>query len=47
MVAMAAVLGCGFELVDLPPYSHDLENFTIFFFPNMTKHLAGKQYRDR
>ena len=39
------VRGCGFELVDLPPYSPDLASFDYFLFPNMKKHLAGKHYR--
>ena len=42
---MAAVHDCGFELVDLPPYSPDLAPSDYFRFPNMKKHLAGKQYR--
>ena len=45
VVAMAAVRDCGFELVDHPPYSPDLAPSDYFLFPNMNKHLAGKQYR--
>ena len=43
-VTMAAVSGCGFELADHPPYSSDLAPSDYFLFPNMKKHLAGKQY---
>ena len=42
---MAAVSDCGSELVDHPPYSLDLAPFDYILFPNMIKHLAGKQYR--
>uniref|UniRef100_A0A3Q0RHJ7 Mos1 transposase HTH domain-containing protein n=1 Tax=Amphilophus citrinellus TaxID=61819 RepID=A0A3Q0RHJ7_AMPCI len=45
MVSVAAVCDCGFELVDHPPYSPDLAPSDYFLFPNMKKHLAGKQYR--
>ncbi|KAL7381385.1 hypothetical protein ABVT39_004991 [Epinephelus coioides] len=44
VVAMAAVHDCGFELVDHPPYSHDLAPSDYFLFPSMKKHLAEKQY---
>ena len=44
VVAMAAVRDCGFELVDHPPYSANLAPSEHFLFPNMKKHLAGKQY---
>uniref|UniRef100_A0A3Q0T9I4 Mos1 transposase HTH domain-containing protein n=1 Tax=Amphilophus citrinellus TaxID=61819 RepID=A0A3Q0T9I4_AMPCI len=44
-VAMAAVRDCGFELVDQPPCSPDLAPSDYFLFPNMKKHLAGKQHR--
>ena len=42
VVAMAVVRDCGFELVDHPPYSHDLAPSDYFLFPNMKKHLTGK-----
>ena len=45
LVAMAAVHDCGFELFDHPPYSPDLAPSDYVLFPNMIKHLAGKQYR--
>ena len=45
VVAMAAVHYCGFELADHPPYSSDLAPSDYFLFPNIKKHLAGKQYR--
>ena len=45
MVAMAAVCDCGFALVNHPPYSPDLVPSDYLLFPNMKKHLAGKQYR--
>ena len=45
MAAMAAVRDYGFELVDHPPSSPDLAPSDNFLFPNMKKHLAGKQYR--
>ena len=41
---MAAVLDCGFELVDHPPYTPDLTPSDYFLFPNLKKHLARKQY---
>ena len=44
VVAMAAVHDWGFELVDHPPYSPDLAPSEYLLFPNMKKHLAGKQY---
>ena len=44
VVALAAVHDCGFELVDHPPCSPDLAPSDYFLFPNMKKHLAGKQY---
>ena len=44
VVAMFDVRDCGFELVDHPPYSPDLAPSHYFLFPNMKKHLAGKQY---
>ena len=45
VVTMAAVCQCGLELDDQPPYSPDLSPYDYFLFPNMKKHLAGKQYR--
>lgn len=45
VVAMAAVHDCGFELVDHPSYSPGLAPSDYFLFPNMRKHLAGKQYQ--
>ena len=45
VVAMAAVCDCCFELVDYPPYFPDLAPSDYFLFPNMKKHLVGKQYR--
>ena len=42
---MADVHDYGFELVDHPPYSPDLAPSDYFLFPNIKKHLAGKQYR--
>ena len=44
---MAAAHDCGFELAAHPPYSPDLAPSDNFLFPNMKKHLAGKQYRRR
>ena len=41
---MAAVHNCGIELVDHPPHAPDLATSDYFLFPNMKKHLAGKQY---
>ena len=41
---MAAVRDCGFELVDHSPNSPTLAPSDHFLFPNMKKHLAGKQY---
>ena len=34
----------GFELVGHPPYSLDLAPSEYFLFPNVKRHLAGKQY---
>ena len=45
VIAKAAVCDCGFELVDHPPYSPDLELSDYFLFPNMKKHLAGSSIR--
>ena len=42
---MVAVCDSGFEMVDHPPYSPDLAPSDYFLFPNMKKHLAGKQYQ--
>lgn len=42
---MVAVHDCGFELVDQPPCSLHLVTFDYYLFPNMKKHLAGKQYQ--
>ena len=44
-IAMATVHACGFQVVDHPPYSPDLAPSDFHLFPNMKKHLAGKQYR--
>ena len=44
LVAMSAVHDRGFELIDHPPYSPDLAPSDYFLFPNLKKHLAGKQY---
>ena len=41
---MAAVHDCGFELVDQPPYSPDMASSDYVLFPNLKKHLVGKQY---
>ena len=43
VVAMAAALDCGFELVDHPPYSHNLASSDYFLFPNIRKIVARKQ----
>ena len=40
-VAVAAVLDCGFELVDHPPYSPELAPSDYFLFPNMKKKTLG------
>ena len=45
VVPMAAVHDCGFELVHYLQYSPDLAPSDYFLFPNMKKHLAGKQYQ--
>lgn len=45
VIAMAAVCGCSFELVDHPPYSTDLGPSDYFLFSNMKKHLARKKYQ--
>ena len=45
LVAMSTVHDCGFELIDHPPYSPDLAPSDYFLFPNLKKHLAGKQYK--
>ena len=45
VVAMVAVCDSGFDMVDHPPYSPDLAPSDYFLFPNMKKHLAGKQYQ--
>ncbi|XP_052828224.1 histone-lysine N-methyltransferase SETMAR-like [Octopus bimaculoides] len=45
VIALAAVRDFGFELVDHPPYSPDLPPSDYFLFPNMKRHLTGKQYR--
>ena len=44
LVAMSAVHDCGFELIDHPLYSPDLELSDHFLYPNLKKHLAGKWY---
>ena len=44
LVAMSTVHDCGFELIDHPPHSPDLAPLDYFLFPNLKKHLAGKQY---
>ena len=51
VVAMLAMLDCGFEVVDHPPYSPDLTPSDYFLFPNIKKRfdweadLAWKQSR--
>ncbi|CAI9733412.1 Hypothetical predicted protein [Octopus vulgaris] len=45
LVSMAVVRDCGFEVVDHPPCSPDLAPSDYYLFPNMKKHLAGKQHR--
>ena len=46
VVAMAAMCDCGFELVyQLSPSIFSWLGTIYFLFPNMEKHLAGKQYR--
>ena len=40
---MAAIRDCGFELIDHLPYDLAPSNFHLF--PNIKKHLVGKQYR--
>ena len=44
LVAMSTVHDCSFELIDHHPYSPDLAPSDYFLFPNLKKHLAGKQY---
>ncbi|KOC63367.1 Histone-lysine N-methyltransferase SETMAR, partial [Habropoda laboriosa] len=45
-VVMAAVIKCGFQTLNHPPYSPDLTPSYFYLFPNLKKVLHGKKFED-
>ena len=43
-VAMAAIHGCGFEILSHPPYSPDLAPSDFHLFPKMKLELSGRRF---
>ncbi|XP_014772049.1 uncharacterized protein LOC106870462 [Octopus bimaculoides] len=44
LISVAAVRDCDIELIDHPPYSHDLVSYDFQLVANMKKHMAENQY---
>ena len=43
-VAMAAIQKCGFQLVEDPPYSSDLDPSVYYLLPKWKKELGGHKF---